>query len=74
MIFAHTVDYNKITKPKEINWISEDIKVKIAPYQPNNMVMSNKEVNTSVAEAAFMAIFASIPGESFVWVNQYQVE
>ncbi len=69
MIFAHAVDYDNSTKPNDINWISEDIKEKIAPYKPNDMVMSNKEVDTSVAEAAFMAIFAPRPVKTFVWVN-----
>ncbi len=74
MIFANGGNYDNSTKPKDIHWISEDIEVKNAPYKPNHMLISNKEIDTSVTEAAFMATFASKPGETFVWVNQYQVK
>ncbi len=56
MIFANTVNYDDSTKPKDMNWISEDTKVKTAHYKPNDMLMGNIDVDLSVAEAAFMAI------------------
>ncbi len=38
------------------------------------MVLSNDEINHIAAEAAFVAILPPKPGETFVWLNQYQVE
>ncbi len=38
------------------------------------MFLSNTEVDPVVAEAAFTAIFAPMPGKTFVWFNRYQDE
>ncbi len=36
--------------------------------------MSNKEVDTSISETSFMAIFAPRLGETFFQVNHYQIK
>ncbi len=74
MNFANAVEYDQSLNPKEINWISDDIESKMAPYKPKDILLGDGEVEESVAEAAFLAIFAPTPGQTFVWVNQYQVE
>ncbi len=61
-------------KPKDINWISDDIKDMIALYKPNSTLLSNNDVDHNVAKDAFMSIFAPKQGSTFVWFNQYQLE
>ena len=74
MTYANTISYDESTKPKDINWISEDIEAKIAQYKPDSMVLSNNDVDHDAAENAFMSIFALAQGSTFVWFNQYQLE
>lgn len=74
MKYADTVIYDKSKNPKNINCISDEKKVKIALYKPDNMPLSNTQVDPVAMEAAFAAIFALPSGETFVWFNQYQVK
>ncbi len=59
MSYAKPVHYDHSMNPKDIDWISDDVKAKISPYEPNNMILSNNKV--AAAEKAFTAIFASTP-------------
>ncbi len=63
MVYANAIDYDDSIKPKDINWITDDIEAKMAPFKPNDKFLSDREVDTSVAEAAFVTIFAPKPGE-----------
>ncbi len=60
--------------PKDIDWISGAIEAKISTHKPDDMVLSNDEIDHSAAEAAFVAIFVPKTGETFVWFHQYQVK
>ncbi len=74
LIYASAVQYNETMNPKDINWLNQNIEDKIAPYSPNALVLSNTEVDQASAQEAFTGIFAPVPGETFVWFNQYQFE
>ncbi len=54
---------------KDINWITDVIEAKIAPYKPNNLLMSNSEIDHAAAETSFEAIFSIKPRQFFVWFN-----
>ncbi len=45
MAYANTVNHYKSKNPKDINWISDDIEAKIAPYKLDNMPLSNTKVD-----------------------------
>ncbi len=69
--YANTAKYDESLKPNDIDWISGDIEAKISAHKPNNMVLSNDEIDYSATEATIVAIFAPKPGETFVWFNLY---
>ena len=72
IIFAETITYDMTMKPKDINWISDEIETKISPFKPDSL--SNTDIDPALAEAAFASIFYPSAGPTFVWFNQYQVE
>ncbi len=49
-------------KTKDINWITDNIEDKFIPYQPNDMLLSNNEVDHAARKTAFVAIFAPKSG------------
>ena len=69
--YTKAVSYDQSMKPKDINWISDDIEDMIALYKPNSTLLSNNDVDHNVAKDAFMSIFAPNQGSTFVWFNQY---
>ncbi len=56
MSYTNPVQYDESTNPKDVNWISQVIEEKIAPYKPNVMIFCNTDVDPATAEAAFTAI------------------
>ncbi len=73
-VHAKNVTYDHSMQPKDINLIMNDIDAKISHYKPDEVLLSNMEVDSAAAEAAFTAIFAPKSNKIFVWLNQYQVE
>ncbi len=53
IVYAGPLLYDESTNPKEINWISEEIEAKIAPYKPDSILFSNNSVDQEAAETAF---------------------
>ncbi len=55
---AKNVTYDDSMKSKDINWITDNMDIKISPYKPDEVLLSNMKVASAAAEAAFTAIFA----------------
>ncbi len=69
MVYASLVSYDDSMNPEDINWISQEIEAKIAPYKPDSMVLSNNAVDENAAESSFLSIFGPNPSLTFVWLN-----
>ncbi len=54
--YARIVTYDECMNPRDINWITDDIEAKIAPYKSNNKLLGNNEVDCAAVMVAVEAI------------------